>query len=48
MKETSPLLKKLLIAAVVIYVVGMTIMLSDMYAKIGTIEHVLMHASAKH
>ena len=35
--------KMLLIAAIVVYVIGVTIALSDLYKKVGTIEHTLCH-----
>lgn len=39
-----PIYKKLLIAAIVIYVIGSCIIQADLYRKIGEIEHEMMHA----
>ena len=41
MNNAKPIYIKLLIAAIVIYVIGVTIMQADMYVKIVRIEHVL-------
>jgi hypothetical protein len=46
MQGVRPIYKKLLIAAVAIYVAGVTIMLSDIYARLGNLEHELSHISA--
>lgn len=43
MGNIRPIYKKLLIAAIVIYVTGMTFILADIYSKVGEIEHCLMH-----
>ncbi len=48
MENIKPIYKKLLIAAIVIYVTGVTFILADMYMKIGEIEHALTHMSGNH
>lgn len=47
MKDVKPVYIKLLIAAGAIFVVGVSIALSDLYQKIGTIEHGMAHAEGK-
>ena len=41
MGNSKPIYVKLLIAAIVIYIIGVTIMQADMYVKIVRIEHSL-------
>ena len=41
-EKVRPIYKKLLIAAVAIFVIGTAFALSDIYKKIGDIEHALM------
>lgn len=48
MATLRPIYKKLLAVAVVIYVVGVCVMLSDIYQKIGLIEDTLVHMQAGH
>lgn len=48
MTKIKPIYKKLLIMAIVIYVIGVTFILADMYMKIGKIEHALSHMSGGH
>ena len=48
MGNTRPIYKKLLIAAIVIYVTGVTFSLANIYRKVGEIEHALTHASGAH
>ena len=48
MNATRPIYIKLLILAIVVYVIGVTFILSDIYFKVGRIEHVLSHASSGH
>jgi len=48
MNKTKPIYWKLLIAAVVIYIIATSVMLGDMYSKIGKIEHALVHEGAAH
>jgi hypothetical protein len=45
MDNVRPVYKNLLILAIVLYIIALTIMLSDMYRKVGHIEHVLAHFS---
>lgn len=39
MEKVRPVYKKMLIAAIVIFVIGTAVALSDIYSKIGAIEH---------
>ena len=48
MDDVHHILKKLLIAAGIIYIIGITVILSDLYMKVGRIEHSLMHVTGKH
>jgi hypothetical protein len=48
MDKARPIYKKALIAAIVIYIIGLTLILVDMYIKIGAIEHALAHMCAEH
>ena len=43
MEKVKPIYKNLFIAAAVMYVLGMAIMLSDIYYKVVSIEHDLEH-----
>ncbi|MFA5146551.1 MAG: hypothetical protein WC515_04165 [Candidatus Omnitrophota bacterium] len=45
MEGARPIYKKLLIIAVVVYTISVTYMLSDIYHKIGQIEHSLCHTA---
>ncbi|MDP3789343.1 MAG: hypothetical protein Q8R48_02955 [Candidatus Omnitrophota bacterium] len=38
-----PIFGKLLIAATVLYVIGITFLLSDVYYRLGDVEHALVH-----
>ncbi len=42
-KNISPVYRNLLIAAIAIFVIGTAFALSDIYHKIGTIEHAMAH-----
>jgi hypothetical protein len=44
----SPIYKKLLLIAGIIYLIGVTIILSDLYIKVIRIEHTLLHVEGKH
>ncbi len=48
MGSIRPIYKKLLIAAIVIYITGVTFILADIYTKVGEIEHTLSHMSESH
>jgi len=48
MKNIRPAYVKALMAAIVIYLIGMTIIVSDLYRKAGGLEHRLVHMSAEH
>jgi hypothetical protein len=45
MDTVRPVFKNLLIIAVVLYILALTYTLSDMYIKVGNIEHALAHVS---
>ena len=42
MEKVRPIYKNLLIAAIAIFVIGTAFALSDIYSKIGNIEHSLI------
>ncbi|MDD5681659.1 MAG: hypothetical protein PHI59_10535 [Candidatus Omnitrophica bacterium] len=42
-----PVYKKLLIAAIAIYIIGSCMIQSDLYRKLGRIEHQLCHITGK-
>ena len=42
-----PIYKKLLIMAIVIYVIGSCIMMTDLYYRLGVVEHKLYHVFCK-
>ena len=44
----KPIYKKLLIAAIVIYIIGSCIIHTDLYYKVSKIEHELCHTSYEH
>ena len=48
MGNIRPIYKKLLIAAIVIYITGVTFILADIYTKVGDIEHALTHMSGSY
>jgi hypothetical protein len=43
MNKIKPFYVELLLAAIIIFSIGMTIMLSDMYYRICMVEHALCH-----
>ena len=43
MQQVKPVYIKLLIVAIAIFVVGVGLALSDLYAKVGQLEHDMMH-----
>lgn len=43
MEKVRPIYKNLLIAAIALFVIGVAFALSDIYQKIGNIEHASMH-----
>lgn len=47
MKDIKPIYIKLLIAAAVVFVLGVSMALSDLYQKVGTLEFDAMHAQGK-
>jgi multisubunit Na+/H+ antiporter MnhC subunit len=47
MDAVRPIYKKLLIAAVVIYVAGTALLLSDLCRKVGALELEMMHVTGK-
>lgn len=44
MNETRPVFRYLLIVAFVIYVAGVCLIQTDLYWKVGNLEHSAMHA----
>lgn len=40
--DIRPAFKKLLIAAIAVYVIGVSLMLADLYHKVISIEHMLI------
>ncbi len=48
MNEIRPVLKKLLIASVALFVVAVSFMLSDIYARVCYIEHIMAHLENPH
>ena len=48
MSEVRSIYKKLLIAAIVLYIITTAYMLSDLYIEVETIKHTLMHVTGKH
>ena len=46
MSAVKPLYKTLLIIAIALYVAGVAIMQADLCARLGKIEHAMVHASA--
>ena len=45
MKPIKPIYIKLLLIAIVIWVISMTFFISELYSKVGKIEHALVHAA---
>lgn len=45
---TRPIYRRLLMAAVAIYVIGSCIMYAEIYQKLGEIEHRLEHLQCEH
>lgn len=43
-----PIYKKLLIAAIVFYIIGSCLIQADLYNRLGEIEHKLAHISCGH
>jgi hypothetical protein len=41
-------LVKLFLGAVIIFSIGLTLILTDMYNRIGRAEHVIMHLTGEH
>ena len=48
MNKVDPDLVKLFLGAVIIFSIGLTLILSDMYVRICRSEHVLMHMTGEH
>jgi hypothetical protein len=46
MKEVGPVYKKALLVAVVIYIAGVCYLQTDLYAKVGFLEHISAHSAA--
>lgn len=47
MDTVRPVFKKLLLAAIVVYVVGTALLLSDVIQKVGDLELAMIHISGK-
>ena len=47
MDTVRPVFKKLLAAAIVVYVIGTALLLSDLINKVGNLEFAMMHISGK-
>lgn len=47
MEKVKPIYIKLLISAIAIFVVGVGIILSDLYNKVGQLEFEMMHLTGK-
>ena len=43
MTEVRPIFKKILIVAIVLYVVSVTYALADIYTTLGRLDHKMMH-----
>ncbi len=43
MKPAKPIYKNLLLIVLIIWIIGITYYVSDLYFKIGEIEHALVH-----
>ena len=41
-----PIYKKLLILALVVYIIGSCIIMTDLYIKVGKIEHSMVHGGS--
>ena len=42
-QPVGPLFKKLLLAAIVIYIIGSSMIQSDLYNRVGELEHQMFH-----
>ena len=47
METVRPVFKKALIAAIMIYGIGIAFLLSDLYAKVGSLELTMDHVTGK-
>lgn len=47
MQKVRPVYIKLLIAAVIIFVIGVSAMLCDVYERVGELEHNMVHLGGK-
>jgi len=43
MKSPRPIYKRLLVIAIIIWVITMTYYVSDLYCKVGELAHALIH-----
>ena len=48
MTKVKPIYKKLLIVAIIVYVIGNCIMLADLYKNVGDIKYYLVHKAKNH
>jgi len=47
METVRPVYVKLLIGALILFVAGVCVALSDIYYKVGSLEHDMMHVTGK-
>ncbi|MFA6078947.1 MAG: hypothetical protein WC779_04290 [Candidatus Omnitrophota bacterium] len=48
MKPVKPVYIKLIVAAIVVWVIGISIIVTDLYLKVGKIEHEMIHTTSPH
>ena len=48
MENVRPIFKKLLYAAIILFLLGLTYTLSDLHVKVGQLEHKMMHLTGEH
>ena len=48
MSQIGSIYKKLLIAAIVVYIVATCFMMSELYYKVMVMEHQMMHLTGEH
>ncbi len=47
METVRPIFKKALLVAIVVYVAGTALLLSDLYTRIGSLEYDMEHVTGK-
>ena len=48
MEQTRPVYKKILIAALCLYIVGTAVFLAQLTYRLGEVEHILDHVTGAH